>query len=168
MKEEMHIPDSALQQYALEGQTSDPLAEAHMRHCALCTARMEFYRNMARTVAGLPTHQFDFDIAAAVLAKIPPKRSKRPVLAVLFTLAAITGVLPAVLIPWYMLPGFKEVVVNAELPIAGILLACAGLFAYLTMTFRLDYLSKIKMLKNAAFLQQTGASGVYSPNDSKT
>lgn len=160
MKEEMHIPDSALQQYALEGHAPDPITEAHVRQCGLCAARVEFYRNMVRSVAGLPAHQFDFDVAAAVLAKIPPKRSKRPVLPLVLTLATIAGLLVSVLIPWYLIPGLGELAVHAELPMAGLLLTCACLFTYLAMTFRLDYLSKTKMLKNAAFLQQTGASGV--------
>lgn len=160
MKEEMHIPDSALQQYALEGHPPGTLAEAHMHQCRLCAARVEFYRNMARSVAGLPAHQFDFDVAAAVLAKIPPKHSKRPALPLLLTLAAITGVLLSILIPWYLIPGVGDLPLHAELPTGGLLLICACLFVYLAMTFRLDYRSKIKMLKNAAFLQQTGASEV--------
>ena len=87
-----HLSDHALQ-LAADASPLPAAAAAHLHGCGQCQAQLAAYQQLFSAVSHLPPPAFEFDLAAAVLAQLPPAKPVFPwVLALLATLVlAVVG-----------------------------------------------------------------------------
>jgi hypothetical protein len=94
-----HLSDHALQ-LAADATPLPAAAAAHLHGCRQCQAQLAAYQQLFSATTRLPPPAFDFDLAAAVLAQLPPAKPAFPwvlvlvaalVLAVVGTFLALFG-----------------------------------------------------------------------------
>jgi hypothetical protein len=88
-----HPSDEALQQYVLDPAACAPGEIGHITGCQECQAAAAAYRMLAVALEEQPAPAFDFDLAAAVIARLEPppqrKRQEGSVLTAILIAAAI-------------------------------------------------------------------------------
>ena len=94
-----HLSDHALQ-LAAEAAPLPAAAAAHLQGCGQCQVQLAAYQQLFSAATRLPPPAFEFDLAAAVLAQLPPAKPAFPwvlalvaalVLAVVGTFLALFG-----------------------------------------------------------------------------
>lgn len=78
----LHLSDYDLQ-LAAEGAPLPVAAATHLPGCPRCQARLATYQQLFAATASLPPSAFDFDLAAAVMAQLPPPKPAFPWILVL-------------------------------------------------------------------------------------
>lgn len=91
---DQHLNEELLQQHLMEGIPLDSPARLHLETCSLCRQNLEAYRLVIKGLAVQEEPAFDFDLAAAVMAKLPAQKPACDktfiwmIVAVIFVLAA--------------------------------------------------------------------------------
>lgn len=75
MKNE-HLTDEEIQQMAVEPETGTPAMHKHLLHCSHCARQATQYRLLMQGLHAMPHETFDFDISAAVMARLPQEQKK--------------------------------------------------------------------------------------------
>jgi hypothetical protein len=147
MKNENHLTDAEIQQYAFGEARLDEGVTNHLDQCIHCSARAALYREMATSIAITSKVTFDFELVPAVLAKLPAPRPRQSQMRLIVTTVAITGVLICISSFYYL---NKELLKGMSLDhgpaIYGIVAICALLFALLTADLWQQYTRKVHRL----------------------
>lgn len=132
-----HLSEEALQQYALGLPGPGP------GDCAVCTARVAAYKTVFSAVREQPLPVLDFDLQAAVLAGIKPKR---PYLVYALSFAAFA----TLAIPLYLLRKDMIRMLDGMAPVTLYLLAvlAVGCFVFQGAELLRKYILPIKKLKS--------------------
>ena len=86
-----HLSELEIQQFALDKSHCEKRITAHMASCDICSARAANYELMFSVVSVDPKPAFDFDLSAAVLARLP--KTEPPVVGFYFLLIAVLGLI---------------------------------------------------------------------------
>ncbi len=78
----LHLSEYDLQ-LAAEGAPLPVAAAEHLPSCPRCQAQLAAYQQLFAATASLPPSAFDFNLAAAVLAQLPPPKPAFPWILVL-------------------------------------------------------------------------------------
>ena len=73
-----HLSERDLQEAAQAAARLPAAQAAHLRGCRLCQGRVATYQHLFAAAAQLPPPAFDFDLAAAVVARLPRARPAFP------------------------------------------------------------------------------------------
>jgi hypothetical protein len=71
-----HFTEEQLQQFAIADKLSQDVT-THLRTCAACREQLEIYRYLFNEIAHQPVAEFNFNVTAAVMQKLPQPRAKR-------------------------------------------------------------------------------------------
>lgn len=155
MKKEGHLSDAEIQQYVSGEAFANKDVSSHIAQCAHCSGSVELYREMAVLIAKTAKPTFDFELAPAVLARLPaPKNRRVPVLAFVMGVA-ISGILACAFIFYYLNVKLPHGVEKYGGTAAYCFLAICGLlFTFLTANLSWVHLRKIHKLNALATLQQ--------------
>jgi anti-sigma factor RsiW len=121
-----HPSDEAMQEY-VEGRSGcTPVEIDHIAGCPDCQETIAAYRMLAGALKEQPAPVFDFDLAAAVIARLEPKppvriRQKGSVLTAILIASAI--IVPA----WIFRRSAYFVFTDMSAAFYGVLLAAAGI-----------------------------------------
>jgi hypothetical protein len=91
-----HLSEHDLQEAAESAAWLPAARAAHLQSCALCQGRVATYQQLFAAAAHLPQPAFSFDLAASILAQLPPPKPSFPwavVLASTLVLGAISMLL---------------------------------------------------------------------------
>ncbi|WP_342088136.1 hypothetical protein [Dyadobacter sp. OTU695] len=156
MKNENHLTDAEIQQYAFGETRVDEGIAKHLDQCTHCSARAALYREMAASIAATSELAFDFELVPAVLAKLPaPKPRRRSQIRLIVASVAITGVLVCIFCFYYLYNGLlKGMSLDYAPAIYGVAAVCALLFALLMADLWQQYTRKAQWLDTSGILQQ--------------
>lgn len=71
---EEHLAEELLQQHLMEKIPLDTAARTHLEKCSVCRQHLEAYQLLVKGLAAQEQPAFDFDLAAAVMVKLPAPR----------------------------------------------------------------------------------------------
>jgi hypothetical protein len=71
-----HLLEQEIQQYAINDADYPAFVAEHLKSCGVCRAEVENYRSLFSEIQQLPVPVFNFDLPAAVLARLPQNRSR--------------------------------------------------------------------------------------------
>lgn len=154
MKENEHLSDIEIQQYALGEAMLDTGLTKHIDQCAHCSGRAALYREMAIVIAATPEPVFDFELVPAILAKLPVRKSRHSPALILGSIATIS-IMTCIFTFYYL----NAVLLNAMLSNHGattyaIVLTCGLLFIFLTADLWREHSHKLSKLHVSGTLQQ--------------
>lgn len=155
MKNENHLTDVEIQQYAFGETRLDDGVTKHIGQCTHCSAREALYRKMAASIAVTSGLTFDFELVPAVLAKLPAPRPRQSQTRLTVASVAISGVLICIFSFYYLNKALlKGMSLDYGPSIYGIVVICALLFAWLTADLWQQYTRKVHKLNTSGILQQ--------------
>lgn len=155
MKEENHASDTQIQQYALSQARLDHSTVKHITQCAYCSGRVVWYQKIAGSVSATAGPVFDFELAQAVLAKLPAPKRRQSTTLVLICCVAICGIAAGL----YALHDLDVWLLNAIAgPVAttiyAAVTACGGVFIFLMANLYWEYITNIRRMASTGRLQQ--------------
>lgn len=154
MKNENHLTDAEIQQYAFGETRLDEVVAGHICLCRHCSARVALYRKMAASITVASEPVFDFEVVPAVLAKLPSPKPRQSQTQLIVASVAIVGVLIGIFSFYYLNKGLlTRVSLDCGPAIYGIVALCTLLFALLTADLWKQYTHKIHSLDTSATLQ---------------
>ena len=155
MKNENHLTDAEIQQYAFGEIRLDEVAAGHIDQCRHCSARVALYREMAASIPVISEPVFDFELVPAVLAKLPKPRPRQPQIRLIVATVAIMGVLIGIFSFYYLNKGLLTgVCLDYGPAIYSTVALCTLVFALLVADLWQRYTRKVHTLDTSATLQQ--------------
>ncbi len=154
MKESEHLSDIEVQQFAVGEAMSDKDLTEHLDQCAHCSGRAALYREIAIVIAATPELVFDFDLAQAVLAKLPVRKPRHSPALILGAIA-IMSILTCIFTFYYLNTGLLNgILSNQGATTYAIVLTCGLLFIFLTADLWREHIYKLRKLNVSGTLQQ--------------
>ena len=90
-----HLEDSDIQSYVLHEPDLSSAAEEHIQGCDYCSRKAEQYKLLFESIRRQEKPEFNFDLAGAVIEKLPQKKSAQSfekLLAYFFIIIAVVSI----------------------------------------------------------------------------
>jgi hypothetical protein len=98
-----HCSDSDIQAFVLQKNDCSADVKEHMAHCTHCAAKAQQYMLLAEAIEAQPQPVFNFDVAAAVMAKLPaPQQKTAGKNLLIYGVIAICILIPGIIVYLFM------------------------------------------------------------------